>query len=195
MNEPIFFSTQTEFREWLAKHHDKETVLLVGYYKVKSGYPGMTWSQSVDQALCFGWVDGVRNSIDEHSYQIRFTPRRKTSIWSPVNIKKIGILTKKGLMQQAGIDIFNNRAESKPHAYAFRQKELTLPGDFESQFKKNKKAWDYFDSLAPTYKKHSIHWVISAVQDGTKIKRLKELIASSALGTNKWKDNKYKKIK
>jgi len=193
MNEPIFFSTQTQFREWLVHNHNKETELFVGYYKIKSGYPSMTWSQSVDQALCFGWIDGVRKSIDEHSYQIRFTLRRKESVWSPVNIEKIEKLTEKGLMQQAGIEVFKNRTESKPYDYAFRQKELKLPSDFENQFKKNLKAWDYFESLAPSYKKLSIHWVISAIQDKTKIKRLEELIASSELSTNKWKDSKYKK--
>ncbi|MCJ8292350.1 MAG: YdeI/OmpD-associated family protein [Crocinitomicaceae bacterium] len=195
MNEPLFFPTQTQFREWLENNHTKETELFVGYYKVKSTYPSMTWSQSVDQALCFGWIDGIRKSIDEHSYQIRFTPRKKESVWSPVNLEKIEKLTKEGLMQPAGIEIFESRAESKPYDYAFRQKELKLPSDFESLFKENLKAWDYFESLAPSYKKLSIHWVISAVQDKTKIKRLKELIASSELGTNNWKDSKYKKKK
>ena len=195
MNEPLFFPTQTQFREWLENNHTKETELFVGYYKVKSSYPSMTWSQSVDQALCYGWIDGIRNSIDEHSYQIRFTPRKKESVWSPVNLEKIEKLTKEGLMQPAGIEIFKSRAESKPYDYAFRQKELKLPSDFEKLFKENLKAWDYFESLAPSYKKLSIHWVISAVQEKTKIKRLKELIASSELGTNKWKDSKYKKKK
>lgn len=189
----MFFSSQTLFREWLDANHKTETELIVGFYKVRSGIPSMTWSQSVDQALCYGWIDGVRRSIDEQSYQIRYTPRRKKSVWSPVNLEKMEELTKKGLMQQAGIEVFNNRPESKPYDYAFRQKELKLPTDFESQFKENVKAWDYFDTLAPSYKKHSIHWVISAVQEKTKMKRLKELIASSELGTNKWKDSKYRK--
>lgn len=189
----MFFPTQSLFREWLENNHNKETELFVGYYKVKSGYPSMTWSESVDQALCFGWIDGVRRSMDEDSYQIRFTPRRKTSVWSPVNLEKIKNLTKKGLMQKAGIEIFKNRKDSNPTDYAFTKKDLNLPNEFESLFKKNKKAWDYFNSLAPSYKKLSIHWVISAVQDKTKTKRLNELIASSELGTNKWKDSKYKK--
>ena len=193
MHEPIFFSTQIAFREWLVNNHNKEIELFVGYYKIKSGYPSMTWSQSVDQSLCFGWIDGVRKSIDEHSYQIRFTPRKKESVWSPVNIKKIEKLTNEGLMQQAGVEIFKNRTERKPYDYAFREKDLKLPIEFESQFKNNSKAWDYFKSLAPSYKKLSIHWIISAIQDKTKIKRLNELIASSELGTNRWKDSKYKR--
>jgi uncharacterized protein YdeI (YjbR/CyaY-like superfamily) len=155
----------------------------------------MTWSQSVDQALCYGWIDGVRNSIDEYSYQIRFTPRRRKSVWSPVNLKKIEELTQKGLMQKSGIEIFKNRPESKPLDYAFTRNDLKLPVEFEEEFKTNIKAWEYFTSLAPTYKKHSIYWVISAVQDKTKTKRRNELIAMSELGTNKWKDNKYKKKK
>ena len=192
MTEPLFFSIQTQFREWLVNNHTKETELIVGYYKVKSGYTSMTWSESVDQALCFGWIDGVRKSIDEHAYQIRFTPRKKESIWSPINIEKIKKLTSEGLMQQAGLEIFKNRAEGRPFDYAFK-KDLKLPSDFENQFKKNVNAWSYFETLAPSYKKHSIHWVISAVQDKTKLKRLNELIASSELGTNKWKDSNYKK--
>ncbi len=192
MIKPMFFSTQTLFRKWLITNHDKETELLVGFYKVKSGYPSMTWSESVDEALCFGWIDGVHKSIDKYSYQIRFTLRKKESVWSPVNIKKIEKLTNAGLMQEAGILIFKNRVENKPYDYAFKQ-DLKLPSDFESQFKNNLKAWEYFESLAPSYKKHSIHWVISAVQEKTKLKRLGELIASSELGTNKFKDSKYKK--
>ena len=192
MNKPIFFSTQILFREWLSKNHNQEIELFVGFYKLKSGYSSMTWSESVDQALCFGWIDGVRKSINEDSYQIRFTPRKIKSVWSPINIEKIEKLMKKGLMQEAGIKIFKNRTENKPYDYAFK-KDLKLPNTFENQFKNNLKAWEYFQSLAPSYKKHSIHWVVSAVQEKTKIKRLHELIASSELGTNKWKDSKYKK--
>ncbi len=193
MTNPTFFSTQAQFREWLEQHHKTETELIVGYYKVKSGIPGITWSQSVDEALCFGWIDGVRKSIDEQSYQIRFTPRRKTSIWSPVNLEKVKTLTKQGLMQQAGLDIYNKRAKSKPADYAFTKKELFMPPQYVSIFKKKNKAWSYFNALAPSYKKLSIHWVISAVQEKTQLKRLNELIASSEKGTNKWKDNKYNK--
>jgi uncharacterized protein YdeI (YjbR/CyaY-like superfamily) len=118
----IFFSKQSEFRKWLAKNHRKETELLVGFYKVDSGKPSMTWSQSVDEALCFGWIDGVRTSIDKDSYQIRFTPRKPTSIWSSVNIKKIEALTKQGLMQPAGLASFENRKEHKSKIYSYEIK-------------------------------------------------------------------------
>lgn len=195
MNKPTFFTSASKFREWLEKHHEDKTELIVGFYKVKSGIPSMTWSQSVDQALCFGWIDGVRKSIDEQSYQIRFTPRKKNSVWSPVNLDKINKLTGDGLMKPAGIDIYKSRDKNKQDAYGFRKQDLKLPPDFESQFKANTKAWLYFEQLAPSYQKLSIHWVISAVQHKTKVKRLNELIADSTAETNKWKDNKYKKKK
>jgi uncharacterized protein YdeI (YjbR/CyaY-like superfamily) len=147
----------------------------------------------VDQALCFGWIDGVRKSIDHESYCIRFTPRKKSSIWSAVNIKKVEILSEQGLMNQAGLDIFKHRKESKSKIYAFENEEVILSPEFEQIFKDNKIAWDYFQTLAPTYRKPSLNWVMSAKQETTQIKRLQELIADSALETNKWKHNKYNK--
>ena len=164
---------------------------MVGFYKVGSGMASMTWSQSVDEALCFGWIDGVRKSIDKDSYQIRFTRRKPTSIWSAINISKIEELTKQGLMKPAGLASFENRQESKSKIYAYENAEVKLSTEFEKLFKANKKAWEYFQSLAPSYKKLSTHWVMRAKQDTTKIKRLKELIEDSEKGTNQWKDNKY----
>ena len=193
LNEAKFFPNQTLFRQWLINNHDKKTELIVGFYKVKSGHLSMTWSQSVDHALCFGWIDGVRKSIDAESYQIRFTPRKKASIWSQVNIDKIQKLTENGLMHPAGMEIYNNRTENSQHGYSSKKQDTQLPVNFENQFKQNQKAWAYFESLAPSYKKISINWVVSAVQDKTKHKRLAELIAMSELETNKWKDSKYKK--
>ena len=114
---PTFFARQSDFRKWLQKNHKKETELLVGFHKVGSGKPSMTWSQAVDEALCFGWIDGVRKSIDKDSYQIRFTQRKSTSIWSAINIKKIEELTKQGLMQPAGLASFEKRTESKSKQY------------------------------------------------------------------------------
>jgi len=190
---PTFFSKQSDFRKWLQKNHKRETELLVGFYKVGSGKPSMTWSQSVDEALCFGWIDGVRKSIDKTSYQIRFTQRKPTSIWSAINIRKIGELTKQGLMQAAGLASFEKRIESKSKIYSYENDEKEFTRDLKKQFKANKKAWEYFQSLAPSYRNVSTHWVMSAKQESTKIKRLNELIADSARGTNKWKDNKYNK--
>lgn len=190
---PVFFPTQEEFRAWLEKNHDKETELFVGFYKVNSGKPSMTWSQSVDQAICFGWIDGVKYSIDKDSYQIRFTPRKKTSIWSAVNIKKVEALIEKGLMTEAGLASFDNRTESKSRIYSFEKEEVEFSPELEKIFKANKVAWDYFQSLAPTYRKPSSNWVMSAKQEATRMKRLNELITDSEMGTNKWKHNKYNK--
>ncbi len=190
---PTFFAKQSDFRKWLERNHKKETELLVGFYKVDSGKASMTWTQSVDEALCFGWIDGVRKSIDSESYQIRFTQRKATSIWSTVNIQKIEVLTKQGLMQPAGLLSFQNRKENKSKIYSYENEEVKFSSDFEKQFKENKKAWEYFKLLAPSYKKPSTNWVMSAKQEATKIKRLAELISDSEAGTNKWKDNKYNK--
>lgn len=190
--EPKFFKKQSDFRKWLEKNHQKETELIVGFYKVDSGKPSMSWSESVDEALCFGWIDAVRKSIDAERYQIRFTRRKPSSIWSAVNIRKMEELTAKGLMQPAGLAIFEHRKEEKSKVYAHENAEVTLSPEFEKQFKKNKKAWEYFQSLAPSYRKPATNWVMSAKQEATQLKRLNELIEESAAGTNKWKDNKYK---
>ena len=112
--KPTFFAKQSDFRKWLEKNHKKETELVVGFHKVDSGNPSMTWSQSVDEALCFGWIDGVRKSIDQDRYQIRFTQRKSTSTWSAINIKKVDALIKQGLMQPAGLESFKNRNEKTP---------------------------------------------------------------------------------
>ncbi len=190
---PIFFEKQTDFREWLAENHRSETELFVGFYKVGSGKPSMTWPQSVDEALCFGWIDGVRKTIDEHSYQIRFTPRKPSSIWSAVNIEKMEILTNQGLMQAAGLAIYEKRTEIKSKIYSYEKIDVNFSPDFEANFKANESAWKYFQSLAESYRKPSINWVMSAKQETTQLKRLNELIADSELMTNKWKDNKYSK--
>lgn len=153
----------------------------------------MTWGQSVDQALCFGWIDGVRTSINKDCYQIRFTPRKATSIWSAVNIKKAEELIQKGLMHPAGIASFGKRKENKSRIYVHENAEMKFLPGFKKLFKANKIAWDYFQSLAPSYRKLSTNWVMSAKQESTRIKRLNELINDCQLLTNKWKDNKYKK--
>lgn len=188
-----FFANQKEFRKWLKKNHNTENEVLVGFYKISTNKPSITWSQSVDEALCFGWIDGVKHSLDKESYKIRFTPRRETSIWSAVNIKKVEELYKLGLMQPEGLASFNKRKESHSRIYAFENEEVKFSPDFEKQFKANKKAWSYFQSLAPSYRKPSSNWVMSAKQETTRIKRLNALIADSEAGTNKWKHNKYSK--
>lgn len=188
---PTFFAKPQDFYNWLARNHNKKPELIVGFYKVGSGKPSMTWSESVDQALCFGWIDGVRKSIDEKSYQIRFTPRKPTSIWSDINIKKVKELTKKGLMHEAGLAAFNHRKDHKSRIYSYEKPADDFSPELEKLFKANKKAWTYFQKLAPGYRKTSIHWVMSAKQMVTRDKRMKTLIAYSEDGTNPWKDNKY----
>lgn len=191
--KPVFFATPQQFRTWLDKNHQTATELSVGFYKVKSGKVSMSWSESVDQALCYGWIDGVRNSIDEESYRIRFTPRKKNSIWSAVNIKKIKALIEQNLMQPAGLAIYEQRSDKTTKGYSAASMLEKLPAAYEKTFKANKKAWKYFDHLASSYKKSSIHWVMSAKRQETQEKRLNELIAESAQKTNRWKHNKYAK--
>jgi uncharacterized protein YdeI (YjbR/CyaY-like superfamily) len=191
--KPTFFTKQYDFRKWLEKNHKIKIEILVGFYKVNSGKQSMTWSQSVDEALCFGWIDGVRKSLDKDSYQIRFTPRKLTSIWSAVNIQKIRTLTKLGLMQTAGLEIFANRKDNESQIYSDENAEVKFSFELEKQFISNKIAWEYFQSLALSYRKYSTYWVMSAKQETTKLKRLNELIADSHSQTNKWKDHKYNK--
>jgi uncharacterized protein YdeI (YjbR/CyaY-like superfamily) len=142
-----FFAKQSDFRRWLIKNHKKEKELIVGFYRRDSGKPSITWSHSVDEALCFGWIDAIRKSIDKDSYQIRFTPRKLTSIWSAVNIKKVAELTEKGLMQPAGIAIFEKRVENKSTIYAFENEEVKFSPAFEKNLKPIKKHGNIFNPL------------------------------------------------
>lgn len=174
-----FFTTQEKFREWLIQYHHTENELLVGFYKVGTKKPSMTWSESVDQALCFGWIDGVRKSIDEESYSIRFTPRKPTSIWSAINIKKMEVLTKAGLMTAAGEKAFSLRKEEKSGVYSHEKEPATLDPAYEKQFKANKKAWKFFSEQAPSYKKVMLHWIMRAKQEKTRQTRLEKTIRES----------------
>lgn len=191
--KPHFFKTPLAFRNWLIKNHSSKSEIFVGYYKIKSGKPSMNWSDSVDEALCFGWIDGIKYTIDAESYCIRFTPRRKNSIWSAVNIKKVQTLIENGKMQPAGLEIYNHRKEEKSKVYSFENKEAELPNHFIALFKKNKPAWLYFQNLAPSYRKTTLHYIMSAKLETTRVKRLEEMIRDSAAGINKWKNNPYQK--
>lgn len=174
-----FFATPSQFRKWLEQHHKKEKELIVGYYKVGTGKPSITWSQSVDQALCFGWIDGIRKSIDEESYRIRFTPRKNTSIWSAINIKKVEELNKAGLMKPEGLKAFALRKDHKSNIYAHEKELVKLADLYEHQFKKNKPAWEFFNQQAPSYKKLIIHWIMDAKQEKTRWSRLEKAINTS----------------
>lgn len=181
---PKFFKTPKAFRKWLETNHEKKNELWVGYYKKDTGKASITWPESVEQALCFGWIDGIRKKCDEESYMIRFTPRRKGSIWSATNIRFVEKLTKEGLMQPAGIEAYKNKKEDKSSIYSFEQKkeDIKLPPAFEKEFKKNKKAWKTFQAMAPYYQRSAIWWVISAKREDTQKKRLKILISDSEAG-------------
>jgi uncharacterized protein YdeI (YjbR/CyaY-like superfamily) len=180
--DPKFFSKASDFRKWLKSNHLKKKELLVGFYKVNSGKPSMTWSESVDEALSFGWIDGVRKSLGEEAYTIRFTPRRPGSIWSAINIRKIKELMEKGLMEKPGLEIFENRDKSKAMIYSHENAPKELSPAYSKSFKANKKAWDYFEGQAPSYKKVIIHWVMSAKQEKTQLSRLEKAIKASETG-------------
>lgn len=177
--QSTFFPTQQDFRKWLEENHKTKTELLVGFYKVGTKKSSMTWSESVDQALCFGWIDGVRKSIDKESYSIRFTPRKSTSIWSTINIKKMEELTKAGFMKPAGLDAFKLRKENKSGIYSHETENVKLSAEYEEQFKSNKKAWEFFEKQAPSYQKVMTHWIMSAKQQKTQISRLEKTISES----------------
>jgi uncharacterized protein YdeI (YjbR/CyaY-like superfamily) len=174
-----FFKTPATFRKWLEKNHLKEKELLVGFYKVDSGRQSITWSESVDQALCFGWIDGIRKSIDKECYTIRFTPRKPKSIWSAVNIKKVAELKEKGLMTEAGIAAFEKRDDKRSVIYSYEKAPVQLSPEFEKKFKANTKAFSFFKSLPPSVQRTSIHWVMSAKQEKTRISRMEILIRDS----------------
>jgi uncharacterized protein YdeI (YjbR/CyaY-like superfamily) len=179
---PTFFAKQSDFRKWLEKNHDKKTELLVGFYKVDSGKSSITWPQSVDEALCFGWIDGIRRSIDKDSYCIRFTPRRRNSSWSVVNIKKMEELKQAGLMKPSGLAVFENRNPAKAGLYAYEKEKVKFSPDYEQKFKASKKAWAYFQTLPPSYQRPVTNWVMSAKQVSTQLRRLERLIATCDAG-------------
>jgi len=176
--KPRFFPTPSAFREWLLKHHATESELLVGFYKKGTAKPSITWPESVDQALCFGWIDGVRRSIDDAAYTIRFTPRKKTSIWSAVNVARVAELTKLGLMQKAGLAAFALRTAARTGVYSHeRNAAAKLSAAEEKVLRANEKARAYFEAQAPWYRRSATHWVISAKREETRAKRFARLVA------------------
>ncbi|KXH79669.1 YdeI/OmpD-associated family protein [Chryseobacterium kwangjuense] len=176
---PIFFATKEEFRKWLEENHTREKEILVGFYKKSTGKPSMNWSESVDQALCFGWIDGVRRSLDAESFSNRFTPRKLNSNWSLINIKKVEELTKAGLMTPAGQKAFEARKEDKTGIYSHETEPVVLNPLYEQEFKAHKNAWEFFEKQAPSYKRTIIHWLMSAKQEKTRLSRLEKLIHES----------------
>ena len=180
--KPVFFKRPSDLRKWFEKNAGTATQLLIGFYRVATGKPSITWSQSVDEALCFGWIDSVRNSIDEESYCIRFTPRKPGSIWSAVNIKKVAELKKLGLMKPKGLELFAMMDKNKLQTYSFERSVVEFSSQSEKIFKANKKAWQFFQQMPPSYKKPATNWVMSAKQEATKLSRLTTLISDSEQG-------------
>ena len=179
----VFFETPAEFRAWLEANHESATELWVGFHRKATGRPSMVWSEAVDQALCFGWIDGVRRSLGETSYTIRFTPRQARSTWSAVNIKRAQELQEQGLMHPAGRAAFLARTEDRSNTYSFEQREPIELGDAQLEtFRANAPAWAFFQSQPPSYRKAATWWVISAKRAETRDRRLATLIDDSAAG-------------
>jgi uncharacterized protein YdeI (YjbR/CyaY-like superfamily) len=178
--EPLFFSTPNRFRQWFLKNHKRATELWVGYYRKDSGRPSITWPESVDEALCFGWIDGIRKKVDDESYKIRFTPRRAKSIWSAINIARIAVLTSERRMQPAGVAAFARREESNSAIYSFENRESAkLGAGDEREFRRDPAAWEFFQRQPAGYRRLTAWWVISAKRPETRHKRLQRLIAES----------------
>jgi uncharacterized protein YdeI (YjbR/CyaY-like superfamily) len=181
--KPLFFPTPAAFRAWLQAHHQTKTELTVGFYKRGSGRPSITWPQSVDEALCFGWIDGVRRRLSDDAYTIRFTPRRPSSIWSSNNVARVGELTRQRRMRAAGLRAFAARTAAKTGVYSFeRSHAATLTPPQEKRLRANRKAAAFFDAQPPWYRRTAVHWVISAKREETRARRLSQLIADSATG-------------
>jgi uncharacterized protein YdeI (YjbR/CyaY-like superfamily) len=175
-----FFPTPSEWRAWLAEHHAEAQELWVGLYKRDSGRPSITWPEAVDGALCFGWIDGVRKSIDAISYKIRFTPRKPRSVWSAVNVRRATELSAQGLMHAAGLAAFRKREGKRSEIYSYEQrKSAKLPAAYEKKFRANRTAWKFFEAQAPWYQRTCSFWVITAKKEETKLKRLAALIEHS----------------
>jgi uncharacterized protein YdeI (YjbR/CyaY-like superfamily) len=178
--KPKFFKSPFDFRRWLAAHHANATELLVGFYKKDTGKPSITWPESVDEALCFGWIDGIRRRLDEDSYSIRFTPRKTSSTWSAVNIKRADILLQQGRMTPAGEKAFAARKENRSGIYSYEQRSAELVEPYAGKLRRNKAALKFFSSQPASYRKAANWWVISAKQEETRTKRLEQLIKLSA---------------
>jgi uncharacterized protein YdeI (YjbR/CyaY-like superfamily) len=179
---PKFFRTPSDFRNWLERNHAAKREVSVGFYKKASGKASITWPESVDEALCFGWIDGIRKRIDEISYQIRFTPRRRGSIWSTINIKRAKELTKQKRMRPIGLKAFAARIESKSRIYSYEQRRAELEEPYISRLNKNKSAWDFFQAQPPSYRKMMSWYIMSAKTEETRSKRFAKLMKASAKG-------------
>src|SRR5437762_4899578 len=175
-----FFKTPSGFRQWLAANHAKSKELWVGFYKKSSGKPSITWPESVDEALCFGWIDGIRKRIDEDSYVIRFTPRKTSSVWSSVNIRNVERLIDQNRMEPLGLKAFAARKEYRSGIYSYEQRSPELVEPYLGKLKRNKAAWKFFQAQPPGYRKMMNWWIVSAKREETRMVRLSKLIDASS---------------
>ena len=182
MTRPRFFKSQSEFRKWLEKNHAKETELLLGFYKKGSGKASVTYPEAVDEALCFGWIDGVRRRISDDAYVQRFTPRKAKSIWSNVNVRHVERLKKEGRMAPAGLKAYELKDPKRIGVYSFENRPRYLSPAYEKLFRSNKKAWEFFEKQPPGYKRLMIFRVMEGKQEETRQRRLAQLIEASAKG-------------
>lgn len=179
MTEPVFFNGPESWRSWLATHHQDRSECLVGFVKVGTGRATMTWSEAVDEALCFGWIDGVRRGVDADSYTIRFTPRKPASTWSAVNVKKVEALRSAGRMTPAGEQAFAARSDAKTAIYSYEKAPATFRPDQLAAFRDDQPAWAFWTAQPPWYRRVATHWVTDAKREPTRAKRLAQLIADS----------------
>ncbi len=179
---PRYFKTAADFRKWLHKNHAKASELWVGFYKKDSGKPSITYPEAVLESLCFGWIDGVRKSVDESSYMNRFTPRKPRSNWSLINIKRVDELKKLGLMEPAGLKAFDARDSKRSGVYSFERAAMKLTAEFENRFRSDREAWEFFEKQPPYHRKLAVFWIMSAKRDETQARRLDTLIRVSAAG-------------
>lgn len=181
--EPRFFTTPAEWRRWLARHHASAPELWVGFHKRATGRPSITWPEAVDQALAYGWIDGIRKRLDAERYVIRFTPRRPGSIWSAVNLRRVAELTEQGMMHPAGLAAHAKATDARSGIYSYEQRKAAeLPREMEERFRRHPGAWAFFRSQPPSYRHGATWWVISARRDDTRERRIATLIEDSAAG-------------
>lgn len=180
--KPTFFKSPNQFRRWLEAHHTTAQELWVGFYKKTSGRQSITWPESVDEALCFGWIDGIRKSVDDVSYAIRFTPRKPRSIWSTVNIRRAEELEWQGRMLPPGRKAFEARVENRSGVYSYEQRSVELDAPYGEKFRRNEEAWRFYQAQPASYRKAANWWVLSAKKEETRLKRLEKLIEDSAAG-------------
>ena len=183
VGEPTFFPEPADFRAWLEENHERAAELWVGFHKKATGRPSITWPEAVDQALCFGWIDGIRKSLGDESYVIRFTPRKPRSTWSAVNIARAQELVAEGRMRPAGLAAFEARSDDRSAIYSYEQRrEVRLAPDQEREFRANQRAWEFFQAQRPSYRRPALWWVVSAKREETRARRLRTLIEDSANG-------------